>query len=208
VDRKKLIDYLTPFTQQFLEMQEIMNASNISTDVIDENIENTLDNAFILSADEIGLTKFEGFLNLTPSVSDGIEERRKKVLSEWNKNNNFTISTLKKKLAEYCGDGNYEICTDSNLVNYYIHLSMLSNGIDIPTLKNFLETWLPANLQRAYDFAFKHNKPEFFALISVFKTYYLHTIQAPSLNDLPDWYVDDENNMLLDDEGNIIIMEG
>lgn len=194
--------------QQFIEMQEIMKSANNSTDVVDLNIEGTWNNAFIVDADEIGISKYEEFLNIIPSPSDTLEVRRQRVLANWNTDNNFTLKTLKKRLEQHCGEGNYKICDDTDLINYYIHIGMLANNISIPTLKNYLETWLPAHLQRFYEFDFKHDKEAFYAFISVFKFHLLHQTEEPSSEDFPDWYADDSENMLLDDYGNVIIMEG
>lgn len=208
MDRKALIDYLPPFMQQFIEMQEIMQSANLETDVVDSNIECTWNNAYIVDADETGIFKYEQFLGVTPLPTDTLEVRRQRVLSAWNAEANFTIKTLIKKLYQFCGEGNAEICDDTDLENYFIHLGIKANNISIPIIKNFLETWLPAHLQRQYDFILEHSKNEFFALISVFKNYFLHQTELFSMDNLPDWYADDEENMLLDDYGNIIVMEG
>lgn len=208
MDRKRLIDYLPPFMQQFIEMQEIMKSANISTDVIDCNIKNTCDDAFILDADEIGIARYEKFLNIIPLQSETLEERRQRVLVNWNTDSKFTLKTLKKRLEQQCGEDNYKICEDSDLINYFIHIAIKANDISISTLKNYLELWLPANLQRNYDFDFEHDKKIYFAFISVFKNHLIHHTEEFSIENLPDWYVDNEENMLLDDHGNIIIMEG
>lgn len=194
--------------QQFIEMQQIMKSANISTDEIDKNIEGTWNNAFILDADEIGISKYEDFLSIIPLPSDTLEDRRQKVLTAWNNDNRFTLKTLKKRLEQRCGKDNYKICDDTDLINYFIHIAIKSNNILIPILKNYLEVWLPANLQRYYEFNFENDKKAFYAFITVFKNHLIHGTEVPSSENIPDWYVDDENNMLLDDFGNIIIIEG
>lgn len=194
--------------QQFIEMQQIMKSANISTDEIDKNIEGTWNNAFILDADEIGISKYEEFLSIIPSPSDTLEDRKQKVLTAWNNDNKFTLKNLKKRLEQRCGKDNYKICDDTDLINYFIHIAIKSNNISIPILKNYLEIWLPANLQRYYEFDFENDKKVFFAFITVFKNHLIHDTEIPSSENIPDWYVDDENNMLLDDFGNIIIIEG
>lgn len=208
MDRKKLIDYLPPFIQQFIEMQKIMEAANISTDEIDRNIEGTWNNAFILDADEIGISKYEEFLSIAPLPSDTLEDRRLRVLTAWNTDNKFTLNTLKRRLEQRCGKDNYKICEDTDLINYFIHIAINSNNISIPILKDYLEVWLPANLQRYYEFDFKDKKEAFYAFISVFRNLSSYRTEEISSENLPEWYADDENNMLLDDEGNIIITEG
>lgn len=208
MDRKRLIDYLPPFIQQFIEMQKIMEAANISTDEIDRNIEGTWNNAFILDADEIGISKYEEFLSIAPLPSDTLEDRRLRVLTAWNTDNKFTLNTLKRRLEQRCGKDNYKICEDTDLINYFIHIAINSNNISIPILKDYLEVWLPANLQRYYEFDFKDKKEAFYAFISVFRNLLSYRTEEISSENLPEWYADDENNMLLDDEGNIIITEG
>lgn len=194
--------------QQFIEMQQIMKSANISTDEIDKNIEGTWNNAFILDADEIGISKYEDFLSIIPLPSDTLEDRKQKVLTAWNNDNRFTLKTLKKRLEQRCGKDNYKICDDTDLINYFIHIAIKSNYISIPILKNYLEVWLPANLQRYYEFNFENDKKAFYAFITVFKNHLIHDTETPSSENIPDWYVDDENSMLLDDFGNIIIIEG
>lgn len=208
MDRKKLIDYLPPFVQQFVEMQQIMESVNISTNEIDMNIEGTWNNAFILDADEVGISKYEDLLGIVALTTDTLEERRKRVLTTWNNDNKFTLKTLNKRLEQRCGKDNYEICDDTDLMNYFIHIAIKSNNISIPILKDYLEMWLPANLQRYYEFDFENKKEAFYAFITVFKNHLIHYTEVPNLENLPDWYVDDNGNMLLDDFGNIIIIEG
>ena len=208
MDRKALIDYLPPFIQQFIEMQEIMKSANLETDEMDSNIENTWNNAYIVDADEDGISKYEQFLGLVPLSTDSLEVRRQRVLSAWNPETNFTIKTLIRKLNDLCGEGNSRICDETDLENYFIHLGINAENLSIPVIKNFLETWLPAHLQRKYEFDFEYYKKIFFALISVFKLHLLHHTEDVSTANLPTWFVDDEDNVLLDDLGNVIVTEG
>ncbi len=194
--------------QQFIEMQQIMESANILTDEMNKNIEGAWNNAFILDADEIGISKYEAFLSIIPSSSDTLEDRRQRVLTAWNNDSRFTLKTLKKRLEQRCGKDNYKICDDTDLMNYFIHIAIKSNNISIPMLKNYLEVWLPANLQRYYEFDFEDHKKAFYAFITVFKNHLIHHTEAPSLENIHNWYVDDKDNMLLDDFGNIIITEG
>lgn len=148
-ERKKLIEYLPAFMQQFVEMKEIMKMEDIEVDRIESNIQKVLDNAFLKDCDEYGIKKYEELLQITPDKEDTLEARRVRILLRWNDTLPYTWRTLKRKLDIYCGENQYVLKND--LEHYKIHLhTYFYERWQMDGLKEILEPMLPMNIMLAY----------------------------------------------------------
>lgn len=145
VERTKLLDYLPKFMQQFLELQEIMQAEDKEMDIIDDNIQRVFDNAFIESCDEYGIRKYEALLGITAARQDMLEWRKNRVLAQWNDPQPFTYTVLLKKLDVLCGEGNYTV--RGSLEDYWLSIGMLQGFTgQMEEVENILEKILPQNI--------------------------------------------------------------
>lgn len=145
MERKKLIDLLPEFVQQFKEFKEIMEAEDEQMDLIDKNVQRILNNAFIADCDEYGIKKYEALLNITPIADDTLESRKSRVLLQWNDALPYTYRTLIKRLDTFCGPGNYEI--ESDLKNYTLMLKThLSMPGQVQELEKMIDCIIPFNI--------------------------------------------------------------
>lgn len=131
--------------RKFAEIKAIMKTENIETDIFNEKMYSTLDNAFIMDCDEFGVTKYENMLNITPIVNDTLESRKSRILLHWNNTLPYSYTCLINKLNTFCGHGNYEI--EGDLKNYTLiiktHLSLPGQ---VQELENMLDRIIPSNM--------------------------------------------------------------
>ena len=106
-NRKKLIERLSPFTQSFGEIQEIMRVEEKWVDKLETGISTICNNAFIEDCDEYGIKKYEDLLGIISEPKDKLETRKMRVLARWNNMVPYTYRTLVQQLNILCGVNNY-----------------------------------------------------------------------------------------------------
>lgn len=145
MERKKLIENLPFFMQQFAEIKEIMQVENDEMDRIDANIQRTLENAFIEDCDEYGIKKYETLLGIVPTAEDTLDSRKSRVLVRWNDAIPYTYRTLIAKLNVLCGVNNYDVSGDLKRYELIIttHLSLIGQTKE---LENLLDRIVPVNM--------------------------------------------------------------
>lgn len=140
-----LILWLPNYLRQYKEIEKIANVENVEFRKINEEIQITLNNQFILSCDEDGIARFEMLLNITPDPEDKLKDRITRVLSRWNDTIPYTFRGLIQKLNILCGEGNYKV----NLIHndYTIELTVyLIFGSQLEEIRHMLNYMIPANI--------------------------------------------------------------
>lgn len=143
--RKRLIDYLPPFMQDFAEIKAIMRTEQPVLDQAWLNVQIPLADAFIMDCDEYGIKKYERFVGVAPNPEDTLDARKARVLIYWNNFIPYTYRALIRKLNNLCGAGNYEI--SGSLENYEIFLkTSLMLGGQMQSLEHLLIQMIPMNM--------------------------------------------------------------
>ena len=78
-----LVSYLPPFMVDFKEISVTLEAENPEFVLVWNAADRVLQNEFIESADEYGISRFEKILNILPSTEDTLESRRARVQARW-----------------------------------------------------------------------------------------------------------------------------
>lgn len=138
-----LVSYLPPFMADFKEITVTLEAENPEFVLVWVAAEQVLQNEFIETADEYGISRFEKILNILPSKEDTRETRKARILFQWNNHAPYTMKYLKEKLYEVCGD-NYEIELNDYTLKILTHLSAYGEIENIQTLSENI----PANILR------------------------------------------------------------
>lgn len=145
MDRKKLIEYLPRFMQNFSELKELLRVANEETDLIHTQIGRILDEAFIESCTEYGLRKYENLLHIIPADGESLETRRLRVMMRWYEYSPYTFRVLVNKLNMICGVNNYDLTAD--LENYYFRVQTeLGSYGSMDELAYMYESILPQNI--------------------------------------------------------------
>ena len=141
----KLIQYLPEFVAEYKEIQAITNVEDPEYNLFWDQLRRAINNQFITTCDDQGISKFEKMLKLYPYESDTLEMRIARVLVEWNAQLPYTMRSFRQMLDVLCGAGNYEINVKHNEyvieINTYFYDSKMLNQLNKLLLKV-----LPANL--------------------------------------------------------------
>lgn len=140
-----LLNYLPHEIRKYKDYQVITESENPEFKILFEISQQILDESFIESASEYGVSKFEHMLKLYPGVNDSLEIRKTKLLIWWNNQVPYTWRVLIEKLNAICGVGKYKLELYPN--EYRIEIdSQLNLPSQYEDLRFLLDTILPCNL--------------------------------------------------------------
>lgn len=140
-----LIDYLPPYMQEYLEMQQVMNAEQPEFDLLWEACENALADQFIHDATEYGVKRWETMLNITPRDTDTLDERKFRILARLNQELPYTMTKLKEALTTLCGADGFTIDLQANLYHIEIKLA-IGHHNNFQEVVDLLNKMIPANM--------------------------------------------------------------
>lgn len=107
-----LLAYLPLFMQDFTEIAKTLNAENPEFEIAWEAAHQVLNNQFVETANEYGISKFEKALKIFPSKEDALEFRRQRILSRLRTRPPFTLAFLHQQLDTLLGVGRWTCCVD------------------------------------------------------------------------------------------------
>lgn len=140
-----LVSYLPPFVAEFKEITAALEAENPEFTLVWNAADQVLQNEFIETADEYGISRFEKILNIFPSPNDTLEGRRARIMTRWFVVLPYTIRTLTKKLISLCGEKNFIIETDFDF--YRIKVETMFDFIgQTKEVEELLEQMIPSNI--------------------------------------------------------------
>lgn len=140
-----LLSYWMPLLRNLKEFQEIAKAEEPELRLILEACERTLNNMFIDTADEYGISRYESVIGILPNSEDTLDTRRFKVLSKWNDKVPYTDKELYNRLLSLCGEGNFIITEKYKEYKLEIETSLGIKGAFDEVCK-MLDLMLPCNL--------------------------------------------------------------
>lgn len=109
------VDLLSYFPSVFHEIQEIVEIANAEKKPLEgtwQAIEDSLNNQFITTANEEGVSRYERMLKMNVPATDTLETRRFRLLTRFQEQAPYTITVLKQLLNSLLGEGQYELNRD------------------------------------------------------------------------------------------------
>lgn len=205
-ETKTLLEYLPPFLREYYEFKQLCKSCDIEVSSIDKAVDWNFDSAFISDCDATVLSKYERLLGIIPTSSQSIENRRNMVLLQWNTVASMTLSQFISKLQEYCGKDNIYVDTSREQF-YQLVLWLNIHKVDVPIIKDFVDTWLPMNVN--YTLNGKTEIEESLKIGFLTKVEKANIISVESYQEDASLVlcVDDDDNLLLSDDGDIYIFE-
>ena len=205
-ETKTLLEYLPPFLREYYEFKQLCKSGDIEVSSIDKAVDWNFDSAFISDCDETVLSKYEKFLGIVSSSSQSLETRKNKVLLQWNTIASMTLPQFVSKLQGYCGKDNIYVDTSREQF-YQLVLWLNIHEVDVPIIKDFVDTWLPMNVN--YTLNGKTEIEESLKIGFLTKVEKANIISVESYQEDTSLVlcVDDDDNLLLSDDGDIYIFE-
>ena len=103
---RKLIDYLPPVLQSVMEFAAITGAQQPEIEAAWNALDVVMDNQFIDTATEAGVTVWEKELNIVPLATDTLEDRKQRLKTAWTYGVVYTYNWLVNWLKTSCGENN------------------------------------------------------------------------------------------------------
>ena len=205
-ETKTLLEYLPPFLREYYEFKQLCKSGDIEVSSIDKAVDWNFDSAFISDCDATVLSKYERLLGIIPTSNQSIENRRNNVLLQWNTVASMTLPQFISKLQEYCGKDNIYVDTSREQF-YQLVLWLNIHKVDVPIIKDFVDTWLPMNVN--YTLNGKTEIEERLKIGFLTKVEKANIISVESYQEDTSLVlcIDDDDNLLLSDDGDIYIFE-
>lgn len=147
MDRKVEIgSYAPEFLSEYKEIKTIYNCENIELEKIWETIYSILDNAFVETASEYGVARWENIIGITANKSvESLQFRKERILNRLTMMPPFTIRFLRKQLDTVIGAEKYDVYVD--YANYTLYLeSSASNQNWYEEISFTINKIKPANI--------------------------------------------------------------
>lgn len=140
-----LVSYLPLFMTEYKQIRTALEAENPEFCMIWRAADQTLYNAFIETADESGIRRFEKMLNIYPSAKDTLASRRAKVQARWLSVLPYTERMFLEKLTVLCGSNNFVL--SKKYMQYRLELEVdLELYGQVEELERLVEAMLPCNM--------------------------------------------------------------
>lgn len=148
-----LVSYLPPFLQKYGELSETLAAEDPEFALVWEAADRLLKNAFIETADEYGIRRFEQFLGLYPEKGEPLESRRTRVFLRWFVELPYTWRMFLFQLAQILEGVDVRTRTDFE-EGYGAWISASFDGHEdlIRDVRHLIEVMFPANMLYTIDY--------------------------------------------------------
>lgn len=140
---RKLINYLPYVVRDYAEFQGITGAEQPEFENAWAAVDDLLNNQFIKTAGNLGLSRWEKILGITPKGTDTLDDRRFRVLTRLNEELPYTLPQLRVILESLCGAGNYSADVADYTLLVKVGVAAKKNFQDVQTL---LKRVAPVNL--------------------------------------------------------------
>lgn len=143
---RKLKNYLPPVFKQFREFLATIEGEQPQVERLYESTAEALEQQFLHSAGDYGLSRWETSLGIIPKASESLEERRFRLLAHMGSQLPYTHRKLEARLEQLCGTGKYSVdinCTECT-IKVYVALSAESS---YRVVADLLKKMIPANME-------------------------------------------------------------
>ena len=137
--------FLPPVSRDSRDMQEIMRVENPEFILLWEIMADLLDNQFIPSMGELGLSHWEWILEVLPQDTDTIEDRRNRILRLLAGTRPYTVEKLQEMLDATFGRGAVGVDLNENLYEIWFILNKEMRERSGEVI-NYVEPIVPKNL--------------------------------------------------------------
>lgn len=143
--QRKLVDYLPLVSGDLREIQALLEAEEPELSLVWDASGEVFANQFVLTTTEAGVRLWERMLGITPRATETLSERQFAILIKLNAQTPFTITTLRKQLANLCGEDGYTLVLDHDAYTLTVLVALTAKN-NVNAVKRMLDWMIPANL--------------------------------------------------------------
>lgn len=140
---RQLGNYLPGYMQNYEEMRAIMDAETPEVGDAWDGVANVWDQQYLQIADEEGVARREKMYDISPRLSDTLEERKFRIYTIVNQELPYTVPKLDEILTNLCGADGYTIVINGFSITIKLALGNKNNYDDVVKL---LTKMIPANM--------------------------------------------------------------
>lgn len=140
-----LIDYLPQVYADKKEIQELSKVENPFINRLWQNVADIYNNAFILTAEDYGLSRRERYLKINVPEESTLEDRRFNLIARYQEQAPYTKNTLTRILDTLLGAGNYTQLYDP-VLNFITFRIALTSSNMVTVVNDLIERILPMNM--------------------------------------------------------------
>lgn len=153
---RKLIDYIPPYEQNFLELRQLLETEQSEIDLLWTAAENALADQFILEATESAIRRWETMLGVSPKDTDTLDERKFRILTKLNQELPYTMRKLEQALTNLCGADGYSV--EVKAAEYHVEVKLaLTNQNNYQEVVDVLNKMIPANITQWVQIMYNSN---------------------------------------------------
>lgn len=148
---KRIVDintYWPTIVRDTEQFGQIAVAENEEFNRLSECIFRALEDSFIESATEYGVKRWESMLQIAPSASDTLDDRKARILTYLNLKLPYTWRVLKQLIAGVVGEDNFEMSLDNDTQT----LSIKCYDEHYDSISTLVSRVIPMNLNVEYVF--------------------------------------------------------
>lgn len=140
-----IIDYLPSVLKDVREIQAITDTEQLEINSLWDAVSNTMDDQFISTATENGVSRWEKILNIVPKGTDNLQDRKFRILTRLNARLPYTFERLNELLTTLCGVGEYTMTLQNTTYTLIVRVALTSKN-NFDDVEKLLKSVCPANL--------------------------------------------------------------
>lgn len=140
-----LVSYLPPFMAEYKEISAALEAENPEFSMVWKTADSVLRNAFLATADEYGISRFEKLLGILPPAGETLEDRRARVQAVWFISLPYTWRMLVQKMNGIFGTA-YTMAAEQKGAYTILLTAKLELQWQADELIRVMERMLPCNM--------------------------------------------------------------
>ncbi len=141
-----LWSHLPPFLKDFREMRALIDTENPEFNLAVKRTDAIVDEMFIKTATDTGLSRYESMLGLSPAPGDSLQARRSAILARWNDVTPYTMTALKNRLAAIQGNNGFQVRLPEDRPYEIEIVTHLEKPGQADELAYLIKTMIPCNL--------------------------------------------------------------
>lgn len=138
--------HLPPFLKNFKEMCGLIDTENPEFNLIAQQTDAMLDEMFIQTATDTGLSRYEKLLGISHASGDSLETRRSAIMTRWHDIVPYTMTVLRNRIIAIQGNDDVEIILTPDRPYELEIVTHLENPGQVNDLEYILRTMIPCNL--------------------------------------------------------------